>query len=114
MVDITQKLSDTAAWIDSMLARRGDSPRGWRGIYQNGELVGAIGLISLEEDKQSAEIGYYLAAHACGRGIMTKACAAMLDYLFNEAHMHRVGSRVAATNEPSIRLIEKLGFSPEG
>jgi ribosomal-protein-serine acetyltransferase len=114
MVQITQKVSDTAAWIQSMLARRGNSPRGWSGIFERGKLVGAIGVTSLDEEKASVEIGYYLAADACGRGIATRACAAMLDHLFKEIRLHRVELRMAATNQRSIRLAEKLGFTLEG
>lgn len=114
MVELTQQVSDTARWIGSMLKRREESPRGWSGIFENGNLVGAIGLTVLEETKRAAEVGYYLSADACGRGIAPRPCSAMLDHMFFDIGLHRVELRMAATNQRSIRLAEKLGFSREG
>jgi RimJ/RimL family protein N-acetyltransferase len=37
-----------------------------------------------------------------------------LDYAFGHRRMHRVNARVLETNEPSIGLLETLGFAHEG
>ena len=114
MVDATQQPQDTAAWIGRMLASHAREPRGWSGVFRRGVLVGAIGVAEVELQKQSAQIGYYLAADACGRGLATMACRALLAHLFEEVGIHRVELRMAATNDRSIRLAQRLGFTCEG
>jgi ribosomal-protein-serine acetyltransferase len=114
MPEITEQVSDTANWIQSMLARRQKSPGGWSGIFSDGKLVGAIGVTTFEQHHATVEIGYYLASDACGQGIATRACAAMLGHLFGDLRLHRVGLRIASTNQRSIRLAERLGFKLEG
>jgi ribosomal-protein-serine acetyltransferase len=115
MVDQTRTPADTAAWIERMHERRKTEPlRGWSAIVENGSIVGAVGVTAAQPEKEQAEIGYYLAANACGRGLATRACAALLDHLFRELKLHRVGLRLAAGNERSMRLAGRLGFVCEG
>jgi ribosomal-protein-serine acetyltransferase len=45
---------------------------------------------------------------------MTQCCAAMLDYLFHEAKLHRVCIRCATGNTRSCAIPERLGFRREG
>ena len=114
MIEATQRPQDTAAWIERMLDGRAREPRGWSGIFQRGVLVGAIGIAAVYPRKQSAQIGYYLAADACGCGLATLACRALLAHLFEELGFHRVDLRTAATNDRSIRLAQRVGFTCEG
>jgi len=115
MVDITRDPADTYTWIVGMLARREeDRTRGWAGIFHQARLVGCVGVTESEPQKHTAEIGYYLSADACGRGLATRACRSFVQYLFEQRGIHRIGLRVASDNTRSIRLAERLGFTCEG
>ena len=46
--------------------------------------------------------------------IMTAALRVLLPTLFGELNLHRVEAACIPTNAPSIRVLEKCGFSREG
>ena len=79
----------------------------------------AIGSIGFEDDKRridmrSKELGYSLSEEYWGRGIMTEAAAAVLDYGFREMGLEVVSIVTSPDNKRSLRVIEKLGFTYEG
>ena len=48
------------------------------------------------------------------RGVMTKCCAALLRYLFEELKLHRVCIRCGTGNTRSCAIPQRLGFRYEG
>ena len=84
------------------------------GIRVRDELVGATLVPSFNARTRTAEIGVLLAAPARGRGIVTRAVAAMLDWAFVERDVHRVEWKCAPGNGPSRRVAQRLGFTHEG
>ncbi len=83
------------------------------GIWLDGLLVGIIGMHFIDWEHQDTEIGYWLTKSCAGRGIMTKAARAMLDYVFFELNLHRVSIAHALENTASQGVIQRLGFKPE-
>jgi RimJ/RimL family protein N-acetyltransferase len=74
-----------------------------------------IGSASLRLDRYLliAELGYWIDRDAEGRGIVGRACSALIDHAI--AHgMRRIEIRTAATNDRSRRVAERLGFQREG
>lgn len=77
-----------------------------------------IGTVCLHDITRSAysccEIGYKfdLAWQHCGYA--REAIARVLDVAYGELSLHRVFARVVPDNQPSIRLLEALGFTEEG
>jgi [ribosomal protein S5]-alanine N-acetyltransferase len=61
-----------------------------------------------------AEIGYELAKANWGRGLMTEALSAMIDFGFQQAELNRLEAMVMLENKASMRVLEKLGFIEEG
>lgn len=49
-----------------------------------------------------------------GKGIITQACAALVDHAFQEMNLHRVEIRTAVENFKSRAVPERLGFKEEG
>jgi RimJ/RimL family protein N-acetyltransferase len=45
---------------------------------------------------------------------MHEALQHLLDYLFQTLHLHRVEAEVDPRNQPSARVLERLGFQLEG
>ncbi len=77
-------------------------------------LIGTLGFYKWVKNARHAEIGYDLDATHRRRGIMTEALTAALDYIFNEVELNRVQALTDPTNTPSVRLLDKLGFTQEG
>jgi len=61
-------------------------------------------------DDGSAWIAYLLGRSHQGRGVASRATAAMLAHLEAEHGVRRLLANVEAENGPSIRLLERLGF----
>jgi ribosomal-protein-serine acetyltransferase len=82
-------------------------------IVVNDTVVGNIGL-EIADDASEAEVGYWLAADAQGRGIMTRATEALVRFAFEELARNRVVILCAVDNERSRGIPERLGFMLEG
>jgi ribosomal-protein-serine acetyltransferase len=78
-----------------------------------GQLAGTIGL-SVNPLENNGEIGYWLASAYEGRGLVTRAAAAVLDVGFDRLGLHRMQIRAAVHNVRSRRVAERLGFVEEG
>jgi ribosomal-protein-serine acetyltransferase len=90
-----------------------DQGRGYA-IWLDGEMVGGVLFRTFDVKTGNCEIGVWLAAHATGRGIMTKACSAMIDWAFHERNMFRVEWHAASGNLPSLRVAQRLGMHRDG
>lgn len=86
----------------------------WAGIWLDNHLVGGILFFPIEAPIRATEIGYWLGKNATGRGLMTKAVRAMLDFVFHDLHLNRVGLIAEVTNVRSQAVAERLGFGFEG
>jgi ribosomal-protein-serine acetyltransferase len=68
----------------------------------------------LRTSQGTAEIGYWLAAGHQGKGLMTKACRALIDYGFGTLGLRRIAIQCATGNTRSQAIPERLGFTREG
>lgn len=83
-------------------------------LVEGGELCGVVGFHRIDHENASTSVGYWLAADRQGRGLMTRAVAALVEHGFNELGMYRIELRAAPANERSRALAERLGFREEG
>jgi RimJ/RimL family protein N-acetyltransferase len=104
-------------WVD--FTRR--AARAGQGVYlvvvdaSSQTLLGAIDMRFVDRDDPSiGELGYLLVAAARGRGVMTRAARLLLPWGFGRAGLARVQAMTHPGNEPSARLLERLGFTREG
>jgi RimJ/RimL family protein N-acetyltransferase len=77
------------------------------------DLLGSVALAVTPEHSRG-ELGYWVAAHAWGRGLATEAAGAMAAYGFAECGLHRVQARHFMRNPASGRVMQKLGMRLEG
>lgn len=63
---------------------------------------------------RTMELGYRLATAVHRRGYAFEACSRLLDWLFVDHAVRKVIALCVAANEPSWRLMEKLGMRREG
>ena len=107
-VDGNATVEDTRVFIVGCEGRRTS------GIWYRGALVGVISFHAIDVVGGKVEIGYWLGSRLQGRGIMTRACRAMIDHAFAGLGMKRVEIHCAAENERSRAIPERLGFVEEG
>jgi ribosomal-protein-alanine N-acetyltransferase len=60
------------------------------------------------------QIGYWVDERLAGRGIIPTAVALATDYCFQVMGLHRIEIAIRPENTKSLRVVEKLGFRPEG
>ena len=84
------------------------------GIVLDEKIVGAIGFHNLDFRNKSAHIGYWLAMEAQGKGIITRCCRVLIDYLFDTMKLNRVQINCNVENTKSRAIPERLGFQLEG
>lgn len=78
------------------------------------ELLGVVGFVRTNPADHRAEIGYLLGASQHGKGIMSEAVRAVIDYGFREMHLHSIEAVIDPENTASKVLLERLGFVQEG
>jgi len=63
---------------------------------------------------QAATLGYWMGETHAGKGHMTRAVRAACAYMFEKQGLHRIEAACLPNNEPSKRLLERVGFRQEG
>jgi len=78
-------------------------------------LIGQVGVNGITwGSSRSASIGYWIDQRWAGRGLVTMGVAMAVDYCFGHLRLHRLEIDVLPENGPSHRVVEKLGFQPDG
>ena len=83
-------------------------------ILQNDIIVGRVGIYHIDPFNKIGAIGYWLGKQFSGKGIITKACAALVDYAFNEKSFNRLEIKCGTENIKSKVVAEKLLFTFKG
>lgn len=81
-------------------------------ILRGDEPIGSASL-TLDDYLGNAELGYWIDRDEEGRGIVSRACAALIEHAA-ELGTRRVEIRTAELNQRSCRVAERLGFAREG
>jgi len=79
-------------------------------LKELGELIGVIGL-SIEQDHNKAELGFWVGEPYWGRGIMTEATEEILKFGFNEVNLNKIFGPHYVNNEASGKVLSKNGMS---
>ncbi len=79
-----------------------------------GDLVASVGLVALDLDEATAEVGYWTAPWARGRGVVVSATRALVRWAFEELRLERVEWTAEVGNEASRRAALRAGFVMEG
>ena len=97
----------------------------WCAAYENlntynwvmeyeGTPIGNISVVQLNEKCEYAELGYCMGYTFWNKGFMSEAAKAVIDYLFAEIGVNRVGISHAVKNPASGRVAQKCGLTFEG
>ncbi|WP_127501758.1 GNAT family N-acetyltransferase [Actinoplanes solisilvae] len=82
------------------------------GIWLDGVLVG--GVMAFGVHFGNAEVGCWLEPAGRGRGLITKAAAHLIGWLFGELGIHRVEWQCRPDNVASSNVARRLGLTHEG
>lgn len=83
-------------------------------LKTKGILVGLVALNPSEEKGGELNLGYIFHTDYHGKGYATEGCRAVLDYAFGQLAVDRVVTGTAVANEPSCRLLRRLGMKETG
>jgi RimJ/RimL family protein N-acetyltransferase len=84
------------------------------GIWLAGTLVGGTMFTSFDTGMGVCEVGCWLEAAGTGRGLVTKAVQAMIDWATTVRGLHRVEWHCRPDNTASINVAKRLGLRLEG
>jgi ribosomal-protein-serine acetyltransferase len=83
-------------------------------LFDDDRLCGAVRVKDIDHADRKGGIGYFLGSQFTGKGIVSAALRAVLEWCFDTLGLNRIELRCATSNAPSIRVAERLGFVREG
>ena len=79
------------------------------------QLLGGITLGGVRRGvSQTGTLGYWIGAPHAGKGRITRAVSAIVEFAFSKLRLHRVEAACIPDNAPSIAVLERNGFQREG
>jgi len=109
-----QTLDATVAFIRQGRQQFADNDGFHALIVDDRRIIGMVGFHRVDWLHRSTSIGYWLASADQGRGTMTAAVRALVDWALRGWELNRVEIRVAVENRRSRAIPERLGFREEG
>lgn len=97
------------ASLAPLLAHNADGERLHAGVFLDGTLVGAVGIVDAPAD-DAVELGYWTRAGWTGQGIATRATALVLDIAFADPAVTRAVIVHDVGNAASAGPPRRLGF----
>jgi len=78
------------------------------------KVIGTIGLMWMQQENRSAEIGYSLSRQYWNRGLMTEAVEAIIRFCFDTLRLNRVEAQYETDNPASGAVMRHAGMRREG
>ena len=111
-------IKDRSAFLVRCDSRRRDRQAGSGfgfGIFVDGVFAGEMNLSSIHRGAhQSCYVGYWIDSRHAGKSYTPEALVAVLQFGFEELHLHRMQMSIIPRNSASKRVVEKLGIRAEG
>ena len=109
-----QTVADVSHFIDLFATKEAAGDGFHCGLWSGSSLIGGAVCWYLNRPNRNCEIGYWLVEGAQGRGLATRAAAAVIDHLLAVEGVHRVEMLCGVPNVRSRAVPERLGFRLEG
>lgn len=111
-----RSIEDSREFIDSVVRKYADKRTSEWGLVlkETGRLAGTCGFVWWKPEHAKAEFGYALSRRYWGRGLMTEAVAAVIEFGFSRMKLHRLEARCIITNTGSEKVMLKNGMKYEG
>jgi RimJ/RimL family protein N-acetyltransferase len=105
------RVAHAEAWIERSAEERAASV-GWPFIMvprDGGSLIGSMDL-SLEPDRMTGALGYWIGEDYWGQGYATEAARAVIEFAFDILKLNAVVASALPDNDRSIRVLQKAGL----
>ncbi len=111
-----QSINESLSWIQNRLADYAKRNSLVWAITRKDEdrLIGTCLFWHWDFGSNCVEIGYELNPLYNRQGMMAEAASAVVGLGFEKLDLHRIEAETSIENEPSRKLLEKLGFTLEG
>ncbi|QBD80558.1 N-acetyltransferase [Ktedonosporobacter rubrisoli] len=113
-LDVTRTADDERVFLRSLAAQYASNNSFSCAILYKGKIAGTVSYHPINWSNRKVELGYWLAEEFQGKGLMTRACQAMITYAFHTMKLNKVEIRCATENVRSRAIPERLGFKEEG
>ncbi|MET9519882.1 GNAT family protein [Streptomyces sp. NPDC002994] len=104
-------LDSARAFLQSYAEKQAADAGRIYGIWLDGTLVGGVLFRTFDAAAGNCEAGCWLEEAAVGRGLVTRATRALIDWAVDERGMHRVEWLVASANTASVNVAKRLGMT---
>ncbi|MET9345217.1 GNAT family N-acetyltransferase [Streptomyces termitum] len=114
LADAVHDLDSARAFLRAYADKAASDTGRLYGIWSDGTLVGGVLLRTMDVAAGTAEAGCWLEPAAAGRGLITRACRLLIDWVVEVRGLHRVEWLASSENAPSIAVARRLGMTREG
>lgn len=83
-------------------------------ILINNVVAGRLGIYNIDQQNKIGSIGYWVGHNYQGKGIITKACKALITYGFSVMDLNRLEIKCGTENYKSQAIPVRLNFKKEG
>ena len=80
-------------------------------VLDRGEISGVAGAHRIDEENNVAEIGYWLRLQSEGKGLISRSCEKLIEYLIESYDVEIIEIRTSPENERSQSVATRLGFT---
>ena len=113
-LDANQSPADTRQFIERSRQAAADGIAWNLLVFNRGALVGTIGFNWIDRANRACELGYWLAADATGKGLITRSLQTLMNFAFDQLELNRINLSIADGNRHSHGVAKRLGFTREG
>ncbi|XLZ72478.1 GNAT family N-acetyltransferase [Massilia sp. SR12] len=108
-------LAGVAAQIDEYLASHAaGSMHPCLLVADDGAILGRCNLKDIDPATRRAEVGYRIAADACGKGLAGVALRHLMELAYGHWQLAGLDAHVTVANAASARVLERAGFRLAG
>jgi ribosomal-protein-alanine N-acetyltransferase len=98
-----------------LLCATDDLPDQTGGLVAAGAVLGGLALTEVQRGiAQKGTLGYWIGESYADQGFMTEAVQLVVHFAFHDLGLNRLEAACLPHNEPSKRLLTKIGFTMEG
>lgn len=109
-VDATATVQDERHFIEDMLTKQAHGTVFIATVIVDGEVAGMIDLHNIDNVRHNGQIGYWLAEHYTGNGVMTKSLERLEEIAFTELDLHKVQLGADVANNQSRAVAERRQY----
>jgi RimJ/RimL family protein N-acetyltransferase len=104
--------ADALEWIAfSELEQSRGRPIDWLAVDAAGEVLASVGLQFIDRERGTAEVGYWVAAGARGRGVAARAVRLVSDWAVAELGLREIQITAHEDNAASQAVARRAGYA---